>query len=145
MLPWRRDRIFLPKDPITVGCKRKNPKHMRSNKEKTCVGKAIIGKGQMFVIFAVLDILQLVIQHWSGNCLTATGQGHIDNKNKNTILMASNCQIVILRGIAWYSMVFHGLHWYIDTLHCNARKKSIFLLWGVPLMSLTLPFSFSSS
>ena len=104
--------IFL-KDPITVGCHRKNPKLIRSNKGRTCVGKAIIGKGQIIVIFAVLDILQLVIQHCSGNCLTVTG--HIDNTAR---IQYWCCQIfkmsfcVVLHDIVWYFMVFTC----IDTL-----------------------------
>ena len=115
VLPWTRDRIFLLKDPITVGCQRKNPKHMRSNKGRTCVGKAIIGKRQIIVIFAVLDILQLVIQHCSGNCLTAIGQGHVDNTTRiqykwRKIFKLSFC--VVLLNIVWYSMVFPC----IDTL-----------------------------
>ena len=42
-------------DRITVGCPRKNPQLMRSNKDMTmtphraCVAKAIIGKGKIFV------------------------------------------------------------------------------------------------
>ena len=46
---------------------------------RTCVGKAIIGKGQVIVSFAELD-LQLVNQHFSGNCLSVTGHVYnIDN------------------------------------------------------------------
>ena len=48
---------------------------------RTCVGiRAIIGKGQIIVLFAVLD-LQLVIQHWSGYRLSASG--HICNIDNN--------------------------------------------------------------
>ena len=63
-----------------------NPQLMRRNKDmtvinhRTCVGiRAIIGKGQIIVLFAVLD-LQLVNQHFSGNRLSVTGHVYnIDN------------------------------------------------------------------
>ena len=99
--------IFLKKKKFTVGCHRKRPKLMRSNKERTCAGKAIIGKRHIIVIFAVLNILQLVIQHCSGNCLTVTG--HIDNTAR---IQYWCCQIfkmsfcVVLHDIVWYFMVF---------------------------------------
>ena len=45
----------------------------------TLIGKTIIGKAQMIVAFAVLD-LQLVNQHFSGNRLSVTGHVYnIDN------------------------------------------------------------------
>ena len=60
---------------------------MRRNKDmtviphRTCVGiRAIIGKGQIIVLFAVLD-LQLVIQYWSRYRLSASG--HICNIDNN--------------------------------------------------------------
>ena len=110
----RQDKeYFSKKKKFTVGCHRKRPKLMRSNKERTCAGKAIIGKRHIIVIFAVLNILQLVIQHCSGNCLTVTG--HIDNTAR---IQYWCCQIfkmsfcVVLHDIVWYFMVFTC----IDTL-----------------------------
>ena len=81
-------KSILLKDRITVGCHWKKPQLMRSKKgmtttpHRTCVGKAIIPgkgkiiitlgkalkaiiwKGKIFVSFAVLDLLQLVILLW---------------------------------------------------------------------------------
>ena len=65
-----KSKNSLLKYPITVGCQSKNPQLTRSSNSmtithRTRVGKAIIGKGQVIVSFAELD-LQLVIQHCCG-------------------------------------------------------------------------------